>query len=120
MTIDGQVLASVSAQDGIVALGKAHTRSVPSLSSLPKVALETVPIYCLVEHRSISTLEGGKSAASFLHSSFLQAISAVMLIRTIRPTEWHIEGVSSIRGQTRRWKDDIVRASSNGMGTDRW
>ena len=36
---------SVSAQDGIVALGKAHTRSTPSLSSLPKVALETVPIF---------------------------------------------------------------------------
>ena len=36
---------SVSAQDGIVALGKTHTRSAPSLSSLPKVALETVPIF---------------------------------------------------------------------------
>ena len=36
---------SVSAQDGIVALGKAHTRSAPSLSSLPKVTLETVPIF---------------------------------------------------------------------------
>ena len=36
---------SVSAQDGIGALGKAHTRSAPSLSSLPKVALETVPIF---------------------------------------------------------------------------
>ena len=35
----------VSAQYGIVALGKAHTRSAPSLSSLPKVALETVPIF---------------------------------------------------------------------------
>ena len=34
---------------------------------------------CLVEHRSFSTLEGGMSAASFLHSSFLQAIGAVML-----------------------------------------
>ena len=33
---------------------------------------------CLVEHRSFSTLEGGMSTASFLHSSFLQAISAVM------------------------------------------
>ena len=33
---------------------------------------------CLVEHRSFSTLEGGMSAASFLHSSFLQAINAVM------------------------------------------
>ena len=34
---------------------------------------------CLVEHRSFATLESGMSAASFLHSSFLQAISAVML-----------------------------------------
>ena len=33
---------------------------------------------CLVEHRSFSAL-GGMSAASFLHSSFLQAINAVML-----------------------------------------
>ena len=33
----------------------------------------------LVEHRSFSTLEGGMSAASFLHSSFLRAISATML-----------------------------------------
>ena len=39
------VSVSVSAQDGIVVLGKAHTRSAPSLSSLPKVALETVPIF---------------------------------------------------------------------------
>ena len=29
----------------IVALGKAHTRTAPSLSSLPKVALETVPTF---------------------------------------------------------------------------
>ena len=41
----GPVSVSVSAQDVIVALGKAHTRSTPSLSSLPKVALETVPIF---------------------------------------------------------------------------
>ena len=34
---------------------------------------------CLVEHRLFSTLEGGMLAASFLHSSFLQAVSAVML-----------------------------------------
>ena len=39
---------SVSAQHGIVALGKAHTRSAPSLSSLPKVALEIVPIFALL------------------------------------------------------------------------
>ena len=33
---------------------------------------------CLVEHRSFSTLEGGMVATSFLHSSFLQAVSALM------------------------------------------
>ena len=39
------VSVSVSAQDGIITLGKAHTCSAPSLSRLPKVALETVPIF---------------------------------------------------------------------------
>ena len=34
---------------------------------------------CLVEHRSFPTSGGGMSAASFLHSSFLQAINAGML-----------------------------------------
>ena len=34
---------------------------------------------CLVEHRSFSALEGGMLSASFLHSSFLQAVNAVML-----------------------------------------
>ena len=44
---------SASAQDDIVAFGKAHTRSTPSLSSLPKIALETVPIFvCLNTDRS--------------------------------------------------------------------
>ena len=38
-------LSLVSAQDGIVTLGKAHTRSAPSLTSLPKVAIETVAIF---------------------------------------------------------------------------
>ena len=33
---------------------------------------------CLNERRSFLTLEDGMSAASFLHSSFFQAISAVM------------------------------------------
>ena len=36
---------SVSAQDGIVALGKVHMLSAPSLSCLPKVALEAVSIF---------------------------------------------------------------------------
>ena len=34
---------------------------------------------CLVEHMSSTTSEGGPSASSFLRSSFLQAISAVVL-----------------------------------------
>ena len=41
----GQFQFSVSAQDGTVALGKAHMCSTPSLSSLLKVALKTVPIF---------------------------------------------------------------------------
>ena len=73
------VLVSVSAHDGIVALGKAHTRSTQSLSSLPKVAVETVPICVWLNTGRSRPLEGGLSAASFLHSSFLQAISALML-----------------------------------------
>ena len=36
---------SVSAQNGILVFGKAHTCSAPSLSSLPKVAFETVPVF---------------------------------------------------------------------------
>ena len=34
---------------------------------------------CLVELRSFSTSQGGMSAVSFLHSSFIQATNAVML-----------------------------------------
>ena len=33
---------------------------------------------CLLELRSLSTLEGGMSAASFFHSSFLQVINTMM------------------------------------------
>ena len=74
-----QVSVSVSAQDGIVALGKAHTLSAPSLQQSPQGCPRNSANICLVEHRSFSTLEDGMSAASFLHSSFLQAVSAVML-----------------------------------------
>ena len=34
---------------------------------------------CVVEHRSFTSLEVGMSATSSLHSSFLQAVNAVML-----------------------------------------
>ena len=60
------ISVSVSAQGGIVALGKAHTRSAPSLCSLPKVALETVSIFVWFEHRSLSTLEGRMLAVSLI------------------------------------------------------
>ena len=50
---------SVSVQDGIVALGKAHTRSAGSLSSLHKVALETVPMFGCT--KIVLDLEGGMS-----------------------------------------------------------
>ena len=39
------VSVSISGQDGIVTLGKAHTLSAPSLSSPPKVAIQTVPMF---------------------------------------------------------------------------
>ena len=46
---------------------------------------------CLVEHRLFPTSEGGMLAASFLHSSFLQAMNAVML--------WpvHIQKLKTVR-----------------------
>ena len=37
--------SSLSSRDGIVALGKAHARSAPPLSSLPTAAQETVPMF---------------------------------------------------------------------------
>ena len=49
---------------------------------------------CMVEHRSFLTLEGGMSATSFLHSSFLQAINAVMLwlvcVEKVPPASEHL------------------------------
>ena len=72
---------------GIIAIDKAHTGSAPSLSSLrAKVALGAVPI--IIEHRSLSTLEGGTSSAtSFLGtplSTLLQAIiNAVVLLSVV-------------------------------------
>ena len=56
-------------------------RSVLSLGSLPKVGLETSNVR-RVKHRSFPTSKGGTSVVSFLHSSFLWEISAVMLWST--------------------------------------
>ena len=58
LTANFPSLISVSAQDGSVVLGKARTRSVPSLSSLPKVSLETVPIFVWLNTDLGKTLTG--------------------------------------------------------------
>ena len=68
-----------------MALGKAHARFTLPLSSLPSVAIETVPMNTDrsrprgVGGRGVGGCLGGMSAAFFLKSSFLQATSAVML-----------------------------------------
>ena len=67
------VSVSVSAQDVIVS-----QQFTPSPTPSPP---PPPPKQCqyLIEHRSPSILEGGMSAVSFPHTSFLQAIDAVML-----------------------------------------
>ena len=69
----------VSAQDGIVVLGKAHYMLHPISQQSPQDFPKSSARVGLVKHGSFPTLEGGMSAASFLHSSFLQANNAVML-----------------------------------------
>ena len=79
-----------SSQDGIVALGKAHTRSAPPPPRpppppppLPQQSPQGYPRnsanVCLIEYRSSPISEGGMSTVSFLPSSFLQVINAVVL-----------------------------------------
>ena len=48
-----------SVQDGIVALWKVHKRSAPSLSSLPTITLETVPMFAWLNIISSPISEGG-------------------------------------------------------------
>ena len=60
-------------------LKKGQYMLCPISQQSPKGCPRNSANICLVEHRSFSTLEGGMLAASFLHSSFLQTISAVML-----------------------------------------
>ena len=60
-------------------LSERPIRAPPRLSAVSQGCPRNSANVCQVEHRSFSTLEGGMSAASFLHSSFLRAISAVML-----------------------------------------
>ena len=52
-----------------------HTASQQSPQGCPRNSANV----CQVEHRSFPTSEGGMSVASFLNSSFLQVINAVML-----------------------------------------
>ena len=71
---------------------KVHSRSVPSLSSLPKVAIETVSMFVWLNTYRSRPREGRggggggggggvgwNKAASFPHSSFLLVIGAVKL-----------------------------------------
>ena len=51
-----------------------HPVSQQSLQGCPRNSASI----CLVEHRLFSTVEGGISTASFLHSSILQVINTVM------------------------------------------
>ena len=73
------VSISVSAQAGIVALGKAHTCSTLSLSSLLKVALKTVPMFVRLNTDRSQPCRVECRPLPFLTSLFLQVISAVML-----------------------------------------
>ena len=71
--------SSVSAQ----ALGKVRTHSLSSFSKFPKFALKTVPMFAWLNTDRSRPWGGGggrkMSAASFLPSSFLQGINALML-----------------------------------------
>ena len=74
------VSVSVSAQNGIVALEKAHERSAPSLWSLVKVALETVPMFVCWNTDRFPSKEGECRPLLFsILNCFLQAINAVIL-----------------------------------------
>ena len=69
---------SVSAQDGTVALGKAHTRSAPSISGLAKVVLETLPVFVRLNTDRSRPRRVECQPPPFSTPFCLQAISAVM------------------------------------------
>ena len=69
----------LSAQDGILALGKAHTRFSPPLSSRPQFALETVPVLVGLNTDRSRPQKVEYRLLPFSTPLFLQAISAVML-----------------------------------------
>ena len=75
----GLISVSVSAQAGIIVLRKAHTHSAPSLCSVPKVAIKTVPMFVRLntDHSQPQRVEYWPLPFSI--PFFLQAVSAVML-----------------------------------------
>ena len=75
MVASDTVPASVSAQDGIVALGKDHVMLHASLSILPKVGLQTVPMFVwLKTHRSRSRRVQYQPLSSSTPLSFRQPV----------------------------------------------
>ena len=58
-----------SVQDGIFALGKARTRSTPSLRSFPKRCLSNGSNVRLTDDGPLSSFQGRSSSASSLHAS---------------------------------------------------
>ena len=75
----------------IVALGKTHTLSVPSLNSLPKVGLETVPVFVRL---NTDSSRPRKVECRPLPFSSLQAIKAEMLwpvhVQTVPQASQHL------------------------------
>ena len=64
---------------GSYALGKAHMRSTPSLRSVPKVALETVPkLFWLTMALSRPLKEDRRALNSSFYDSLLQATDGVL------------------------------------------
>ena len=82
-----------SAQESPYALHPISQQSPPPPPP-PKGYPQNSANICLVEQRLFPTSDGGMPATSFLHSSFLQAISAVMLwpfhVQKVRQASEHL------------------------------
>ena len=87
-----EVSISVSPQDGITPLGQAQTRSDPSLSSLPKVALETVPIFAWLNADRSRPWRVEYRPLPFSTPLFLQTINALMPVQVqkVPPASEHL------------------------------
>ena len=69
---------------------KCSSMLCPASQQCPLGCLQNSALVCLAEHRSFPTLEGEMSAASFFHSSFLQAIITVILWPALQSSTKHI------------------------------